>query len=229
MNEDDLAQLLRTRKSGRSRPWWRCLDEATLAALADGTLSDNASVRARRHLADCDFCLEHVAAAVRSHEATLSEAPASLLAQARGLVRSQDAESPSRTRNWRTAAAAASLVLVASFLVWQSRTRELEPHSPEVRTAAGQLMSPELLFPQEGSIVELRWREVPEALFYEVQLLTAEGDVLWQGRFEETHARLPEMASPGAGQEVFVWVRAHVLDGKTLTSAPVGFRIEDTP
>ncbi len=98
----------------------------------------------------------------------------------------------------------------------------------------GQVVAPQILSPEEGSIVgreqvNFRWREVAGAIHYEIQLVTAEGDVLWQDRTEKTGARLPGTVPIAPGQEVYVWVRAHLLDGKTSKSDPVGFRLEGTP
>jgi hypothetical protein len=132
-------------------------------------------------------------------------------------------------------AAATGLILVAALQVWQSGTARAPAISPpEVRGLAGHVVGPQILSPEEGSIVgreqvDFRWREVTGAIHYEVQLVTAEGDVLWQDRTEKTGARLPGTVPIASGQEVYVWVRAHLLDGQTLKSDPVGFRLEDTP
>jgi len=131
--------------------------------------------------------------------------------------------------------AAAGLVLVAAIQVWQSRTVPAPAVSPaEVRSVPGQVVAPQILSPEEGSIVGreqvyFRWREVTGAIHYEIQLVTAEGDVLWQDQTEKTGARLPGTVPIAPGQEVYVWVRAHLLDGQTSKSDPVGFRLEGTP
>jgi hypothetical protein len=119
--------------------------------------------------------------------------------------------------------------------VWQSRTRPAAVTPPtEVRSVAGQVVAPQILSPEEDSVVgreqvEFRWREVAGAIHYEIQLVTAEGDVLWQDRTQETEALLPATVPIAPGQEVYVWVRAHLLDGQTVKSDPVGFRLEGTP
>jgi hypothetical protein len=131
--------------------------------------------------------------------------------------------------------AAAGLMLVAAIQVWQSRTAPAPVTSPaEVRSVPGHVVAPQILSPVEGSVVgreqvDFRWREVAGAINYEIQLVTAEGDVLWQDRTEKTGARLPGTVPIAPGQEVYVWVRAHLLDGKTSKSDPVGFRLEGTP
>jgi hypothetical protein len=131
--------------------------------------------------------------------------------------------------------AAAVVMLVATILVWQFRTAPAPDASPaEVRSVPGQLVAPQILSPAEGSTVfreqtDLRWRAVAGAIYYEVQLVTAEGDVLWQERTEKTATRLPRTVPIAPGQQVYFWVRAHLRDGKTLKSAPVGFMLDTKP
>jgi hypothetical protein len=235
MTDDDLERLLSSKESPRSHRAWRCLDEVTLAAFVDGTLPESARSRVQGHLADCGMCLQHVAAALRAPETPPPEVPARLLARARGLAEPPAHGTLAPVWRWSMASAAAGLVLVAAIHVWQSRTAPAPGTSPaEVRSVPGQPVAPRILSPVEGSIVgreqiELRWRGVAGAIYYEIQLVTAEGDVLWQERTEATGARLPGTVPIAPGQEVYVWVRAHLLDGKTLKSDPVGFRLDNTP
>ncbi len=65
MTDDDLERLLSSKgRPGRHRAWG-CPDEVTLAAFADGTLPEGARLRVQGHLADCEVCLQHVAAVRR--------------------------------------------------------------------------------------------------------------------------------------------------------------------
>jgi hypothetical protein len=72
---------------------------------------------------------------------------------------------------------------------------------------------------------EFRWQAVPGSIYYELSLVTENGDVVWQGRVEGTRAPLPSSVTlqPGAGY--FVWVRAYLAGGVTLKSAAVPFRV----
>jgi len=235
MTDDDLEQLLRSKGPPRKHRAWRCPDEVTLAAFVDGRLPESARLRLQGHLADCGLCLGHVAAALRSRETPTPEVPAPLLARARELAESPTDGTPAFAWRWRAISAAAGLMLVAAVLVWQLSTAPAPETLPaEVRSKPGQLVTPEILSPAEGSIVgreqlDFRWRGVAGTIYYEIQLVTAEGDVLWQGRTEETGTQLPGTVPIARGQEVYVWVRAHVLDGKTLKSDPVGFTLENKP
>jgi hypothetical protein len=235
MSEDDLERLLRSKGSRRKHRAWRCPDEVTLAAFVDGRLPESARSRVQGHLADCGLCVEHVAAVLLSRETATPEVPAPLLARARELAESPTDGAPAFAWRWSAVSAAAGLTLVAAVLVWQVSTAPTPETSPaQVRSNSGQLMPPEVLSPEEGSVVgrepmDFRWRAVAGAIYYEIQLVTAEGDVLWQGRTEETGAQLPGTVRIAPGQEVYVWVRAHVLDGKILKSDPVGFTLDNEP
>jgi hypothetical protein len=89
-----------------------------------------------------------------------------------------------------------------------------------------------LLFPREGTIVsresfDFRWTEVRGSLFYEIRLMTAEGDLVWEGRIEGTQTRVPANVQLVPGGKYFVSVRAYLPEGKTLPAAVVGFRVAE--
>lgn len=88
-----------------------------------------------------------------------------------------------------------------------------------------------MFYPHEGSVLavrdlEFRWKRVPRALYYDIRVVTQEGELIWEGRVEGTHARLPSSASLKAGEEFFVRVRAYLPEGKTITSHVVGFKVK---
>ncbi len=98
----------------------------------------------------------------------------------------------------------------------------------QVRTVKPAGPSLELLAPREGSALppealDFRWTRVPASLYYEVRVMTADGDLVWEGRAEGNQARLPENVQLISGTKYFVSVRAFLPDGKTLTSPVVGF------
>jgi hypothetical protein len=234
MTDNDLERLLSSKPGPRGHRAWVCPDEVTLAAFADGRLPERARSRVQSHLADCETCLQNVAAALRALETPPPEVPARLLARARELAEPRARGPLVSAWRWGTISAAAGLVLVAAVYVWQSTMAPAPGSSPaEVRGVAAQPVAPEILSPAEGSVVgrtqsEFRWRGVAGAIYYEIQLVTAEGDVLWQQRTEATGARLPATVPIAPGQDVYVWVRAHLVNGKTLKSEPVGFTLDGT-
>ena len=86
---------------------------------------------------------------------------------------------------------------------------------------------PILLSPQPGAIVHpsdfsIRWEAVPNAVAYEVRVVTADGDLVWHKRVRENSVTTPKQ-SLRPGTKYFVWVRAWLADGKTQQSAAVGF------
>jgi hypothetical protein len=87
-----------------------------------------------------------------------------------------------------------------------------------------------LLSPREnGSVSPLRhdflWQAVPGALYYELQILTEDGTVVWQASSDGTAVRLPGGHPLRAGEKYFAWVRAHLATGGTLRSAAVSFHV----
>ena len=101
-----------------------------------------------------------------------------------------------------------------------------------VRSSGEEIVRPELLFLQEGSViaretVEFSWKEAERSLFYEVSIVTSEGDRVWEGRFEETYAQLPADVRLIAGRKYFVWIRAYLPEGKTVKSSTVGFEVSE--
>lgn len=89
---------------------------------------------------------------------------------------------------------------------------------------------PSLVFPQEGAVVsaaevEFRWSAVPQALFYEVRILSAEGDLVWEQRVDGTRTRIPASALSQQRGKIFVSVRAQLPDGRSRKSPVVGFTV----
>ena len=85
-------------------------------------------------------------------------------------------------------------------------------------------------FPADGatltrSELQLRWKALEAALFYEVQILTEEGDLVWEGRATENHLRLPADAQLAPGERYYVWVRVQLADGAPVRSRAVSFRV----
>jgi hypothetical protein len=79
--------------------------------------------------------------------------------------------------------------------------------------------------PGEG--LEIRWRGVPGALAYDVRLVTSEGSLVWEGRTEATAVPLPEDVHLEPGRRYYVWVSAHLSEGRTLKSDAFGFSVDE--
>ena len=255
MNEQDLLRLLRSRKTGEGKLGWHCPDEADLAAYADARLADDARRRIEAHLADCAFCLDQVAFLLRPEESTAPEVPPGLLARARELgAEGKEARWRAEWR-WSAAAAAAACVVLGAIVWLRQPPPPLAPSGRgpaplvEVAPAPAAIAVPSapprvvrngqrasvalrLLFPREGATLpregfDFRWTEVRGCLFYEIRLMTGEGDLLWEGRIEATQARIPANVQLTPGGKYFISVHAYLPEGKTLPATVVGFRVAE--
>lgn len=227
MKRDKLSFLLRQGIGSDHRRTEQCPEAIEIAAFVDGGLGAEEIRDTRTHVAGCDFCLARVGFLTRLKDTEIPELPSDLLARVRDL--SKQGRTSTFSREWRWAAAAALVLLV--FSVGQWRETESPDEAPSaVRNSVELLQPPEILWPREGALIapdqlELRWTEVPNAIFYEIQLVTADGDRVWDGRVETERQQIPSDLQITAGQQLFVWVRAHLREGKTLQSGIVGFHL----
>jgi len=74
--------------------------------------------------------------------------------------------------------------------------------------------------------LEFRWSEVADALYYEVRIVTLEGDLVWQARVRTPSARPPDDVTLAPGRRYFAWVRAALRDGRTIASPARAFTIQ---
>jgi hypothetical protein len=207
-------------------PTRRCPDEIHLAALVDGGLQPGDRARLERHLADCAYCLGQLSALVRLQEADLPETDRDLVRRARAIPPSQTRWQWMLALRWASACGAIACALVFTFWVRAPRPAENEA----VRTSHAQGSIPELILPREGAAlkrgaVEFRWTPIEQALYYEVRVLTADGDLVWETRAESTEAHPPADLTFRSGQNYFVSVTAWLTEGKVAKSGVVGFQV----
>jgi len=209
-------------------PTRRCPDEIRLAAFVDGGLEPRDRARVERHLIGCDHCLGQVSALVRLQDADLPEVDPELLRRARAIP-------PTRTRShwipaWGWAACGVTACLAISVTLW---IRPPQPAQKDtVRTSYARGSALELVLPREGAVlkrnaIEFQWTTVDRALFYEVRVLTADGDLMWQTRAEGPQTRPPADAAFRTGEHYVVFVSAWLPEGKAEKSSAVGFRVAD--
>jgi hypothetical protein len=101
-----------------------------------------------------------------------------------------------------------------------------------VRNSAAAPGAVVLLAPEENSALsraaaDIRWREVPGALYYQVFVLSEDGDVVWQRQEAGTSLRLPDDHPLRAGTNYFVRVRGYLSGGGTVSSTAVSFHFVD--
>jgi hypothetical protein len=242
--EPDIIELLRSRPSGRNHATESCPSETETAAFVDGTLAEAKRGAVITHLPDCSECLNLVSALARVRTQEASAVSENLLAAALGFRSKQVQSKRAPWLRWQIAlpAAAALVLLVSLPPVRQNRSSELptteatsmtDSMDRAVRAPSSELPSDlgslEIFSPLEGSIanpkrLEIRWSETRGGIFYEVEILRDNGDLVWKGRTEETSIRLPANEELQHG-EYFVWIRTYLPDGKTLKSPAVGFRV----
>ena len=242
MSDDDLTARIPNASASGARRGWRCPDESLLAAWVDGKVTGARRDELERHVADCPFCCGQLGFLARANDLGPPPAvPAHLLAAARG----ERAPLFERIRPATLVAAGAGLLLALVVVSPWGRQgfpgiSGLEsdgyesPAGPgparNVRTAPGADAVPRILRPAEGqslprTALELQWMESPGALFYTVQVLTAAGDVAWEGRAENARLAIPPAAPLVPGRTYFAWVLAHLPSGATVPSPAVGFRL----
>lgn len=108
-----------------------------------------------------------------------------------------------------------------------------KPSEPrEVRGTTTEELLPKLVSPRNGGVVrrdnlELRWTPVTEAIFYDVLITSAAGDVVFEKQTEDTTLKLGSSPPLISGAKYFVTVRAHLRLGKTVKSSVVSFRLAE--
>jgi len=228
MTQENLHKALAKRPQDRRT--WRCPEEILIAAYADGGLSGRDRDRLERHLAGCSYCLGQVADLARLQDSEPpADVPPSVLARARELVLSK---APLWRPAWRWGAigVTACIAVLATVSVQQPAMKFVAPVE-SVRKAPERAAFPALLAPREGATVardaiEVRWTPVERAMFYDLHLLSADGDLIWEGRADGIQARLPASIRVSPGQKYYVSVAAWLPDGKSLKSSLVQFQIE---
>jgi hypothetical protein len=212
---------------------WRCPDEIRLAAYADGNLPADDQEKLSKHLADCEYCLGQVAALVKLADMAPGAVSEDLVARAVNVVPRGAPAGKSQVWRWAAAATAtAALVLVISPMLREPVVTQPVPEPKAepraIRQAPSATSRPIIEFPAEAQTVtmpdlEFRWSGMDGALFYEVSVVTFEGDVVWQGQADSTHARLPATVVLAPGRRYYVSVSALLAQSKTVKSSSVGF------
>ena len=225
-------------KSRGERRSWRCPEETAIAAYVQCRLSRRDKDRLEAHLSDCVFCLSHVASLVRAQEITAFDpVPDWLLRKAQAMGVENGAHGRAASLRWAVAGSVALALTGALWFYPPSGTEDpLGGTSPsEVRIVRGESGMPlEILYPQEGGVVpagdvEFRWATAESALFYEVSLVTADGDLVWQSRIEQTQVRLPPEVRLIPKEKYYVWIRAQFSEGGAVKSKTIAFEVSEGP
>jgi len=237
MNVRQIIALCKASSEPAAGATAECLSVEWLASYQDGVLRPGEKAAAEAHLARCDRCLGQLAAASRAAAGRDSEAcaPGSLIARAEALL--TPAAPATASPRWRWAVpltAAAAVLLALSLALDPSPDPQREPGStlaPQTRFADREQLQPALLAPAENSVIQplnqvFQWAEVPGALFYDVHLISLDGDLLFSDRVDGTRWLIPGSLPLEPGEEYFVRVDAWLSDAKYLSSEHRAFRVE---
>ena len=212
MTDLDPLDLLRHRPDASTRETPECLDDATLAALAEGALDAGARAAVMPHLATCARCRGVVASVARS----LSDS---------GLAREVAAVEGRGRRGWvriGLPAAAAAILLAVAVPRWVDDMRAGHRGPPVPGALAPHPVAP------VGTVADaaaFRWTAVTGANRYRVTLFDAAGRVLYETQLADTAATLPDSVTLTPGRPYLWMVEARVGWDRWSASELVRFSI----
>ena len=212
MTDPEPTELLRHRLESPARETPDCLDDATLAAVAEGSLAAAARGAALRHVATCARCRGIVGSVARSlADPTVARQVAAL-------------EGGAARRWWVIGlpAAAAAIVLVLALPRWVDDVSGRHRGPPEGGTQQPRPLAP------VGTVARaanLQWSSVAHADRYRVVLFDAGGRVLYETQVADTAAALPDTVRLVPGQSYLWKVEARVRPDRWAESDLVRFSV----
>jgi hypothetical protein len=255
MPETNLFAKLRCSAIGQKpfKKGWSCPSDETLAAYVEQALEESLKAELQDHLAGCDYCRGSVADIVTlQRETELPRVPEGLIQRVRVLAPSVPKRWP---WGWATVATAGTLAcaVIVGMVLNAPQTLKIPegpppavpitaegatpiPTAPPVNETVRELKSPEsfptIIFPRADKVIardrlDFRWSGVPDVLYYQVRILSLDGDLVWQADSTTTHIETSHTLALAAGR-YFVLVSAVMKSGKTRKSNPVGFQVSDS-
>lgn len=210
-----VRQTLRARaRSGPLTP--DCLDDDTVAALADGTLAAATRAAVLPHVATCPRCRGAVASVARALADT-------------GVAREVAGVEGGRRRFYMIALPVTVAAALLVVLAWPRGLQDgVPPHRAPPITASS---APVLLSPI-GTVANagvLRWTAVAGADRYRVTLSDAGGRVLYETQIADTAAALPDSITLVPGRSYMWLVEARIGFDRWSASRLVEFSIGGPP
>ena len=208
-------------------PRAECPTEQQIAAFVDGTLAIEERRIIERHVDDCSACFDLVA--------TLAAHAAQPVPAVETSLRERALVTRGRSRAVRWVPAFATVAAAVVVAVWWSAPQQSRPRVNQQSSPSASIPLPDdavRSLPGEGALVVeaphdgeqlrgsqiVRWRSVPKATSYEVQVTTVAGDVVLKrqvaGSDHETRIEL----SPARDNAYFLWVAAYLPEGRRITS-----------
>ena len=253
MDEEELKP--RFRKDGGNQGFafraWNCPKDEAIAAYVDGNVDANERSRVESHLAGCAHCRGLVADVVRMKESDSPAIPLQLKQKAVTLATPRSRRL--QWILWPAVAAGAACALIIGLWIRSPQQVNLPSTTPaataptviaksepapalshpsgEVErniTASSHL--PVLIFPQENNVLtpqrlEFKWKAIPQSRYYEIRVVTADGDLVWSAQSENLNLKPPRDLKLKDGA-YFVWISAFVESGPVQKSAPVRFVVK---
>ena len=234
---------------GLSHRGWNCPRDEAITAYLDGVADGQVKMRIESHLADCEYCRSLVADVVRLQRLDAAPLPLGLTQRAFALAAGKQ-----RWTRWillPTAAMAGTALVVIATLMLRSPQHLVVPSpsspaapviaksepaptvgqtSPDiVRKLAPTGLLPTLISPKQDNVVtleqlEFKWKPVPHSRYYEVHVVTFEGEPVWEGQSDRAVLKFPVDLILKDGS-YFVWILAHLEDGRVQKSAAVRFLV----
>jgi hypothetical protein len=229
---------------------WNCPQDEAIAAYVDGNVDATTRSRVESHLADCAHCRGLVADVMKMKERELPAVPLRLKQKAVALAKPRTRRM--QWILWPAAAAGAACVLIVTLWIRSPQQVNLpstppaanaptviaksEP-TPALRQPSGQVERnlaasshlPVLIFPQENKVLmpqqlEFKWKAIPQSRYYEIRVVTADGDLVWSAQSENLNLKPPSDLELKDGA-YFAWISAYVENGPVQKSAPVRFLV----
>jgi hypothetical protein len=234
-----ILSLLQGVDPGNKMPF--CPDNQHIAEYFDNEVGESDKKQLERHFVDCRYCRARIGIMERSENTHADvRIPETLLAKAKQL-----STGPGRRRGRRVPAWAAAAVLVLGVFAvfeisrnpssdvselspdhWSSPATERKLRSTESAANVLQVYNP---LPRArvspGSIVE--WEEVTGRLYYDLSVVTSEGDVLTTLRTSSTQWTLDQTLPLEQGSTYYLRVAAMLPDGRSVNSPYVQFDIDE--
>ena len=250
MADDDLLIRYPQGGDGSTQRGWRCAGDGVIAAYLDGAVNAADRNWIESHLADCEYCRSLVADVVTMQRLNPSAIPLGLTQLAVALV----APRARHGRRWillpAATTAGVAFVVIATLMLRSPQQlimpapsapaapviakSEPAPNlSPRVADMVRKLRSadalPSVVFPKPDKVVtrdrlEFTWKAVPRSRYYEIHVVTPEGEPVWEAQSEAAFLKVPSDVTLNNGS-YFVWISAYLDDGRLQKSAVIRFQV----
>lgn len=228
----------------------KCPTEQQLAEYADQQSIGADRQVIELHLVGCDRCLRQLGFLVRNSGAEPANVPEELLQRAQRLG-GRKPRGLFFPWGWATVATGALAGLLVIFMIGGRPGQKVaptqvrgnsaivsQPTAPVILPPAGETSADRgtsagtaqqlLLFPQAGQTVAagdltFRWNGAANANFYELQVLSDDGDVIWETHTRSSSAKLPASVHLLKSRTYYVRLRIHGSQDKIEESKTVPF------